>query len=1853
MTNRKKTPSWLPVLILASLGISIGPHQVLTRTSEVSRALSPVLSSYEVIRMAPGEIEQQVRTTGELRLRFDETDFYFNLEPHDMRAPNYQAVEIGPGGVRWTLPPQPVHTFKGVLAGREDTQGRFNLTDSGVEGVVYAPEGWVYVEPLRNYLPSAPAGELVVYRHSDIKPGEALKCGVSLPKRLQQGVEQVTAQVEAATPTKYEFDIATEADYEYVQALGGSVAANREIEGILNQVEGVYQSELLLQLRISYQNAWGIADDPYTATNARDLLREFTEYWNANYLHKQDYDLAHLWTARERDDRSVGGIAWNRAVCSFRTFSYGLSTRQAGVPGKYVTPAHEIGHNFGATHPDEVDPPVSICINTAMGGTIWGGGNKQLTFCQFSRDQIAEHVSGNNSCLGAQDISLRPPTGLSATVTSNSRIRLDWQDNSNDEMGFILQARNQASGYWFEVGTTAADVETFLSGSLFPGTTYVFRVQAFNDMQTSAFSNHAVAMTPAGTQPVAEWRIDTIAGRTDNDGDNGPALRARLADATDVALDRSGNVYIADPELNTVRRVDTTGTVTTVAGTGERGYGGDGGRAVEAQLNGPIGVAVDADGNLYFSDIGNDRVRRVDTRGIITTVAGTGEEGYSGDGGPSVEAQLSAPRGLAVDSSGNLFIADTGNHAIRRVDTTGTITTVAGTGVRGNSGDGGPAVEALLNTPRGIAVDGAGNLFIADTRTYTVRRVDTAGIITTIAGTGEAGYSGDGGPAVSAQLSAPYRVAVDVAGNLLIADTWNHRVRRVDTTGTITTVAGIGGIGINNEGAYSGDGGPAVEALLNIPIGIAVDGAGNLYIADNGNGRIRRVDTAGIITTIAGIGENSHSGDGGPAVEALLNLPRGIAVDGTGNLYIADTGNHRIRRVDTAGIITSIAGTGEAGYGGDGGPAVEALLNSPRGIAVDGAGNLFIADYENSRIRRVDSMGIITTVAGSGNSGGSTEDGQLAVDAGLSSLHDVAVDGSGNVYIAEPGHDQILRVDANGVITTVAGVGYIRAYILGLEDFSGDGGPAVEASLSSPYGVAVDNSGDVFLADTWNHRIRRVDSSGIITTVAGIGDGRFRRYNGPADLAGLSRPRDVSLDGASNVYIADSGYNSIRRVDSSGIITTIAGNERTGFYGDGGPAVEAHLNDPQAVAVDSSGNVYIADTRNHRIRVLTHPPQAPTRLTATAVSSSRIDLAWQDTSTNEKGFRIERRVGGTGDWVEIGTVATNVTTFLDEGLGPLTTHHYRVRVFNITGASVLSNEAMATTLEALSPTMTQFTPTSGPVGTRVTLTGTKLFEATSIEFNGVSALEFEIVSGTRIEVIVPPGATSGPISVVAPGGTAVSAEYFTVTTGIGSRLFVPIVLRAPGRTPGSFFTSELTLTNRGSTAANIHYTYRASFGGGSGTAVDSLGPGRQRIVPDAIAYLTSLGVPIGEGAAGGTLVVEFSNLSSQSDAAVTVRTSTPVEDGGGQAGLAYYGINQEELLTGPVVIAGLRQNRMDRSNVALQNAGAAGEGEITLRVTVYSGDPETSWSFMPPDLTLAPGGFHQYNRILAEAGFENGYVKVERVSGTAAYYAYGVINDNFNSDGSFVFPVTESSLVGTSSQTLPVIVETRDFTSELTVTNFSDRARTLDLRFVADAIETDGAATFSLTLQAGEQSILPNLVDHLRGQEVAGIGPAGRAFAGAPFARVSEGDMSGIVIGARTGSPGGGGQYGVFYNAVPDGSASTGSAWIYGLQQNATNRSNLALVNTGEVDEGDSLFSLDIYDGETGRLVKTVTTKAIPARGWHQINSILGDYARGTQQGYVRIRKLSGSNPFLAYGVINDGGAPGERSGDGTFLPSQ
>ena len=488
---------------------------------------------------------------------------------------------------------------------------------------------------------------------------------------------------------------------------------------------------------------------------------------------------------------------------------------------------------------------------------------------------------------------------------------------------------------------------------------------------------------------------------------------------------------------------------------------------------------------------------------------------------------------------------------------------------------------------------------------------------------------------------------------------------------------------------------------------------------------------------------------------------------------------------------------------------------------------------------------------------------------------------------------------------------------------------------------------------------------------------------------------------------------------------------------------------------------------------------------------------------------------------------------------------------------------------------------------------------------------------------------------------------FRLTTG---SLFVPVILSAAGQKQ-SFFTSELTLTNRGDQDVKLDYSYRADRGGGSGTASDVLPARSQKIETDALTYLRGLGVPIPEtGNRIGTLRVE-ARLGSEVEA--VVRTTTLVPEG--RAGLAYLGVAEEEGYEEAVYLCGLRQNDRDRSNVAFQNMGAEEEGAIVLRTTVYSGESADGTARVLDDIELEPGKFHQYSGLLGVLGVPaQGYVKVERVEGRAPFYAYGVINDQANSDGSFIFPVTAGSLEGTAGQTLPVVVETSEFRSELTVTNFSEEPRRLDFQFVAEGIEGDDkTAGFTMTLEAGQQEIIAEVVEELRREGVAGLGTGNRALAGAVFATAVEGDMSGIVIGARTGSEGGGGQYSVFYNAVPFGEAFTEVAWVEGLQQDEENRSNLALVNTGEVDGSASVFHLEIYDGETGLLAETVVTKPIPARGWHQINGILGSYAPETGQGYIRIEKVSGENPFLAYGVVNDGGAPGQRSGDGAYLPAR
>jgi sugar lactone lactonase YvrE len=640
-----------------------------------------------------------------------------------------------------------------------------------------------------------------------------------------------------------------------------------------------------------------------------------------------------------------------------------------------------------------------------------------------------------------------------------------------------------------------------------------------------------------------------------------------------VASDGTGGFYVACSGQNQVYYVTADGKILLAAGSGIPGFSGDGGPAASAQLNRPEGVAVDAAGNLNIADTGNQRIRRVTVGGIIDTIAGNGTKGFDWNlSGQATSMKLNEPMGIAVDASGNLFIADSGNHCIRKVIPSGALSTIAGTGTAGFNEDESDASKnkaknAQLTHPTGVAVDLNGNLVIADSGNNRIRKI-ASGIISTVAGNGNSGFSGDGGSATSAQLHLPNSVTVDMAGNLYISDSYNFRIRKVTPGGVISTIAGQGTAG------FSGDGGLATSAQLYLPMGISLDASDNLYIADYVNRRIREVASDGLINTVAGIGTQGFSGDGGPATLAQLHLPTGVSSDGTGNLFIADSNNSRIRKVTPNGIINTVAGNGIAGFGGDGGPATSAQLNQPIGVTLDVAGNLFISDSANQRIRKVTPDGVISTVAGKGTPGFSG-DGGAAIVAQLNQPGGIAVDSIGNLFIADVVNNRIREVTPDGVIHTVAGMGGAA--------FGGDGGRATFALLHSPAGVAIDTKGNIVIADSGNNRIREVTTDGVIRTVAGIGAAGFNGDGGPAIAAAMNWPTAIAVDSTGNLFISDHN-NRIRKVTSDGIITTIAGIGTAGFSGDEGWAISAQLNLPMGIAVDAAGNLFIADYDNNRIR---------------------------------------------------------------------------------------------------------------------------------------------------------------------------------------------------------------------------------------------------------------------------------------------------------------------------------------------------------------------------------------------------------------------------------------------------------------------------------------------------------------------------------------------------------------------------------------------------------------------------------------------------------------------------------------------
>lgn len=676
----------------------------------------------------------------------------------------------------------------------------------------------------------------------------------------------------------------------------------------------------------------------------------------------------------------------------------------------------------------------------------------------------------------------------------------------------------------------------------------------------------------------------TIAGAPYREG-----VSAQSADAgwpMGVVRRPDGDLIVVDYHAHRLWRIDRAGIVHRFAGDGRPGNSGDGGPALEARFFYPHDLCQDHYGNLYLSDLGNRTIRRIAYRtGIVTRVAGSGAAGRGGDGGPALEAELDCTCGVAVDRAGNLYLSDEWSNVIRRVDArTGIITRFAGMDARhypsergvsrpfvgpglslmGYHGDGGPALEAAFYHPEHLAFDSRGDLYVCDNSNDRVRKISMAtGIVTTVLGNGWRASNGDGGPAVEASTLMPDAICLDVHDNLYVGEKYGFRVRKVAAaTGVVQTLAGMGVPGFGEEGL------PGAETHVNsCEAGIWADPDGTVFWGDC-SGRLRRYDgRTGIVTTALG---GTGVGDGGPATEAFLCGPGGLARSADGTLYIADVWSQRVRAIDPqSGVIRTVVGNGARAYGGDGGPATAAYLGNPHAVAVDAQGRLLIADTRHAHIRRVDADGVIRTVVGTGMAWDSG-DGGPALGANIVHVEAVAVGPDNAIYLGDA-IGRIRRVDPHtGIIHTVAGIG--------LAGYSGDGGPAIQARIGTPTAICFDAQGNLYFSDRAYHVVRRVEAqSGRISTIAGSGQPGFSPDGTAGTAAHLYTPWGLALGPDGTVYIADSGNNRVRCMRPGGVLRTILG------------ADDATLNEPHGLLQYSANMLLVSDHFNNRILAVQAP----------------------------------------------------------------------------------------------------------------------------------------------------------------------------------------------------------------------------------------------------------------------------------------------------------------------------------------------------------------------------------------------------------------------------------------------------------------------------------------------------------------------------------------------------------------------------------------------------------------------------------------------------------------------------------------
>jgi len=651
-------------------------------------------------------------------------------------------------------------------------------------------------------------------------------------------------------------------------------------------------------------------------------------------------------------------------------------------------------------------------------------------------------------------------------------------------------------------------------------------------------------MTDVRTLAAIAFTFSTLAGSPAPlvNSQDGTGTAAQFDAPYGVAVDRAGNLYVADTLNNTVRKISPGGAVVTLAGSpGEEGS--TNGTGAAARFNEPFGVAVDEAGNVYVADASNNAIRKITPAGVVTTLAGGGAAG-SGDG-TGTAARLDEPRGVAVDVNGTIYVADYDNHLIRKITAAGVVTTLAGQAdVAGNAD--GVGTAATFRGPNGIDVDASGIVYVADTGNRAIRRISASGAVTTV---------GQG-------LTTPRGVAVDANNRILVADLGAHAIRTVAADGTVATLAGSPGAPGTADAA-------GTAARFHFPGGIAVANDGTVYVADTDNDTIRAIASSGSVTTIAGRAGRSSSADG-QGTAARFEDPFSTAVDANGIVYVADSAAHVIRRITPDGMVTTYAGSPGA-YGSADGTGAAARFYSPFGVAVDAAGNVYVADSLNHTVRKIAAGGIVTTLAGSAQSGGKAD------GAGTTARFDqpfgIAVDANGNVYVSDAIACTVRKITSAGVVSTLAGL----AGTPGSAD-----GPGNSARFTVPYGVAVDTTGSVFVIDHGNHTIRKVTADGVVTTLAGTA-GSAGLVDGSGAAARFLYPSGIAVDRNGDIFVADTDNQVIRHITSSGEVTTIGGAARTGSTDGVGTA--ARFFNPKGIAADAAGRIYIADRGNHTVRV--------------------------------------------------------------------------------------------------------------------------------------------------------------------------------------------------------------------------------------------------------------------------------------------------------------------------------------------------------------------------------------------------------------------------------------------------------------------------------------------------------------------------------------------------------------------------------------------------------------------------------------------------------------------------------------------